>query len=114
MEVITVIFPEYQYNFVWLQNWQAFFEQRWRPVLPGSGLDAAQEKESTWQACYGRKMHAQRVFGGRARQDTLFGHRGGVRCLALLPSCNLLATGTLNLLKHVGQESKLHVILHAH
>ena len=38
-------------------------------------------------------MHAQKGFGGRARQDTFFGHKGGVRCLALLPSCNIMATG---------------------
>ncbi|EIE19917.1 WD40 repeat-like protein [Coccomyxa subellipsoidea C-169] len=41
-------------------------------------------------------MHAQKVFGGRARQDTFFGHKGGVRCLALLPTCNLMATGSLD------------------
>ena len=50
----------------------------------------------TWQARYGRKMRTQRAFGGRSRQDSFFGHRGGVRCLGLLPACNLMATGGMS------------------
>ena len=79
-----------------LQAWKGFFGQRWLAV----DLRAActpegeqQQHRQTWQARYGRKMRAQRCFSGRARQDAFFGHRGGVRCIALLPACNLMATG---------------------
>ncbi|BDA51263.1 probable E3 ubiquitin ligase complex SCF subunit sconB at N-terminal half [Coccomyxa sp. Obi] len=78
------------------KTWQGFFEQRWRPFLLGSTLQVEQKGDSTWQARYGNKMRAQRVFGGRARQDTFYGHKAGVRCLALLPSCNLMATGSVD------------------
>ncbi|CAL8466377.1 g5913 [Coccomyxa elongata] len=78
------------------KTWQGFFEQRWRPFLLGSSLQVEQKSYGTWQARYGSKMRAQRVFGGRARQDTFYGHKAGVRCLALLPSCNLMATGSLD------------------
>ena len=67
--------------------WSAFYEQRWaRPCALAAGV--------TWQARYGRKLRTQAAYGGRARQDNLFGHRAGVRCLGLLPGRNLLATGS--------------------
>lgn len=44
---------------------------------------------------YGRKLRTQAAYGGRARQENLFGHKAGVRCLGLLPGRNLLVTGVL-------------------
>lgn len=78
-----------------VQAWQAFYTDRWQPTEPRA--DAAQGQEGqqslTWQAHYGRKMRIQRVFGGRARQDSFFGHKGGIKCLGLLPGHNIMATG---------------------
>ena len=75
-----------------VQTWQAFFEQRWRPHLQ-TVESKTTPAAASWQARYGSKMRDQRVFAGRPRLDTFFGHRGGVKCLGLLPSCNLMATG---------------------
>ena len=44
---------------------------------------------------YGRKLRTQAAYGGRARQENLFGHKAGVRCLGLVPGRNLLVTGAL-------------------
>ena len=77
-----------------LQAWKAFYAARWQPVEPQ--LSSPGEKPLPWQAHYGRKMRVQRVFAGRARQDSFFGHKGGIKCLGLLPGHNLMATGTVS------------------
>ena len=66
-----------------LQAWKAFYAARWQPSEPQ--LSSPGEKPLPWQAHYGRKMRVQRVFAGRARQDSFFGHKGGIKCLGLLP-----------------------------
>lgn len=74
-----------------LQAWKAFYAARWQPSEPQLGSTGGQPL--TWQAHYGRKMRVQRVFAGRARQDSFFGHKGGIKCLGLLPGHNIMATG---------------------
>ena len=77
-----------------MQAWKAFYADRWQPTEPkAEPVQDPQEQSLTWQAHYGRKMRIQRVFGGRARQDSFFGHKGGIKCLGLLPGQNLMATG---------------------
>ncbi len=78
-----------------MQAWKAFYADRWQPTEPKAEPAHGQEENNslTWQAHYGRKMRIQRVFGGRARQDSFFGHKGGIKCLGLLPGHNLMATG---------------------
>ncbi len=80
-----------------MQAWKAFYADRWQPTEPKAELSHGPEEQNslTWQAHYGRKMRIQRVFGGRARQDSFFGHKGGIKCLGLLPGHNLMATGDL-------------------
>ncbi len=75
-----------------LQAWKAFYAARWQPSEPQ--LSSPGKKPLPWQAHYGRKMRVQRVFAGRARQDSFFGHKGGIKCLGLLPGHNIMATGT--------------------
>lgn len=77
-----------------LQAWKAFYADRWQPTEATAEHKHDKEGHSlTWQNHYGRKMRIQRVFGGRARQDSFFGHKGGIKCLGLLPGHNLMATG---------------------
>ena len=71
------------------QAWSAFYEQRW--AAPAGALAAG----VTWQMRYGRKLRTQAAYCGRARQENLFGHKAGVRCLGLVPGRNLLVTGAL-------------------
>lgn len=86
-----------------LQAWKAFYANRWQPTEPTSEHGNDKEGHSlTWQTHYGRKMRIQRVFGGRARQDSFFGHKGGIKCLGLLPGHNLMATGDLAFLPQAG------------
>ena len=70
-----------------LQTWAAFYQGRWR--LPQAAVLGGMR----WQEVYGTKMRLAQAWHGRFKQDLLYGHRGGVRSTALLPSCQLLATG---------------------
>ncbi|KAK9845078.1 hypothetical protein WJX74_010356 [Apatococcus lobatus] len=72
------------------QTWAAFYRGRWR--LP----QAAMLGPTRWQEVYGTKMRLAQAWHGRFKQDLLYGHRGGVRSTALLPSCQLLASGSMD------------------
>jgi hypothetical protein len=66
--------------------------------------DFPNELQQSWQQRYGCKRQQVRAYGGKAQLDCLYGHKAGTRCLALLPSRNLLATGTSLVLPALIQE----------
>ncbi|KAK9802744.1 hypothetical protein WJX73_006604 [Symbiochloris irregularis] len=68
------------------QIWQAFYGQKWRPP--------AASPTTSWQSLYSGKMQQRWSFAGRGTTDVMHGHGDAVRCLGLLPSCNLLVSGS--------------------
>lgn len=71
------------------RHWKALYCHRWAPT-------EFQEARKTWQKQYSVKMRTTQVWRGRYQQDSLFGHKAGVRCIKLLPERNLVATGSLD------------------
>lgn len=77
------------------QVWRAFYSQRWNltPSLLATPRGA-------WQAVYSRKLRQATDLYGRCSHDVLRGHQQSARCIALLPSHGLLASGTATELAH--------------
>lgn len=73
--------------------WRKFFGQRW-PVQ-------SQSESSSWRTLYGRKVQKSWIWHGKFQEDCLYGHKGGVRCIKLLPEHNLIATGEFCVVKAV-------------
>lgn len=69
----------------YVQTWQEYYAKRWQAPR---GVHNHQ-----WQIQYGKKMINARAFSNKGLMDILYGHTGAVTGCALLPSCNLLATG---------------------
>ncbi|KAL6753091.1 WD40-repeat-containing domain protein [Haematococcus lacustris] len=70
------------------KQWRQRYTQRWQVV------EAC--PTTPWATLFGAKMQQLRSWGGRYQQDHLHGHRCAVRAVKLLPSHNLLATGSLD------------------
>lgn len=68
--------------------WRSFYSARWKV--------SNDVKAVSWQSLYGSKMKRLKYWAGKSHQDNLYGHRAGVKCLKLLPSCDLLVTGSLD------------------
>ena len=76
-----------------LQVWQAFYAQRWN--LTAGLLGPC----SNWQAVYSQKLQLAGHLYGSCSHDILKGHKQAARCLSLLPSQGLLASGGLQLIR---------------
>lgn len=59
--------------------------ERWRP--------RTSQAAERWQVSYADKLRQLHSYRGRAQQDRVCGHAGGVKAVGLLPAHNLLATG---------------------
>ncbi|GMH40385.1 hypothetical protein BSKO_08289 [Bryopsis sp. KO-2023] len=71
------------------QRWRRFYSARWQ-------LRGEKDRMTGWQKLYGAKIRKSRIWQGQYQADSLFGHKGGVRCIKLLPERNLVATGSLD------------------
>lgn len=69
------------------RRWERVYSARWPLKNPSSGR---------WAELYADKVQQCTAFRGRFFNDGLFGHKAGIRSLRLLPSQNLLATGSLD------------------
>lgn len=69
--------------------WRKFYSARW-------ALRGEEDRNAGWQKLYGAKVRKSRIWQGQFQADTLFGHKGGVRCIKLLPEKNVVATGSLD------------------
>jgi len=70
--------------------WKKFYAARWR--LQAQESDA--QAEACWQRRYGSKMMQGKAWIGKYHHDSLYGHSSSVKALQLLPSHNLLLTGS--------------------
>eukprot|EP00884_Botryococcus_braunii_P022177 jgi/Botrbrau1/8643/Bobra.0196s0037.1 len=70
--------------------WKEFYSRVWAPPFQCAG------SRQCWQKQYGQKKLQVRAYSGKGQLDCLYGHKAGTRCLALMPTCNLLATGSLD------------------
>lgn len=71
------------------RRWRKFYSARWR-------INGWTDQHAGWQKLYATKIRKSHIWQGQSRSDSLFGHKGGVRCIKLLPEGNLIATGSLD------------------
>lgn len=74
---LSIVFPR--------RLWKGHYMERWRP--------RTSQTAERWQVSYADKLRQLHSYRGRAQQDRVCGHAGGVKAVGLLPAHNLLATG---------------------